>query len=155
VIVMTLSAVQLHHLDSVPLAVIRRQAHPSELSRVVPECCGLVWEAVRAQQVKAGRHVAIYWDSAIHVDVGVELFGSFVDQGEVVCAETPSGTVAWITHHGPYGALGAAHDAIYQWCKANGHTLAGPKWEIYGHWQPEWNTDPSLIRTDIYYQIAT
>ena len=28
--------------DSVPLVVIRR-----ELSRVVPQCCGLVWNAVR------------------------------------------------------------------------------------------------------------
>ena len=152
---MTHSAVQLRQLDSIPLAVIRRQAAPSELSRVVPECCGLVWEAVRAQQAKAGRHVAIYWDSAIRVDVGVELFGPFTEQGDVVRSETPAGTVASVIYYGPYGGLGAAHDAIDQWCKANGHSLAGPKWEIYGHWLPEWDTDPSLIRTDIYYQIAT
>lgn len=40
------------------------------------------------------------------------------------------------------------------WCAANGHRLAAPSWEIYGHWQPEWNDDPSLIRTDVFYQIA-
>lgn len=39
---MTSYAVEIRQLNSVPLAVIRRQASASELSRVVPECCGLV-----------------------------------------------------------------------------------------------------------------
>ena len=147
--------VQLQRLDSIPLAVIRRQASPSELSRVVPECCGLVWNVVRAQQVQAGRHVAIYWDGSIRLEVGVELHGPFLQDGEVVRSATPAGAVAWATHFGPYGGLGAAHSAIRRWCKANNHALAGPNWEIYGHWQPEWNTDPSKIRTDVYYQLAT
>jgi hypothetical protein len=85
----TSSAVQLKQVSSVPLAVIRRQASASELSRVVPECCGLVWNAVRAQQAKAGRHVAIYWDGEIRLEVGVELFGPFAESGEVVCSATP------------------------------------------------------------------
>ena len=51
---MTSPAVQFDQLDSVPLAVIRRHASASELSRVVPQCCGLVWNAVRAQQARAG-----------------------------------------------------------------------------------------------------
>src|SRR5262249_28096352 len=62
---LTSPAVQFDQLVSVPLAVIRRQASVSELSRVVPQCCGLVWNAVRAQQARAGRHVAIYWDGSI------------------------------------------------------------------------------------------
>jgi effector-binding domain-containing protein len=151
---MTSYTVQLQQLDSVPLAVIRRQASAPELSRIVPECCGLVWNAVRAQQTKAGRHVAIYWDSGIRLEVGVELFGPFAGQGEVVRSATPAGAVASTTHFGPYQRLGAAHDAIRQWCSANHHSLAGPNWEIYGHWLDEWNTNPSLIRTDVYYQLA-
>ena len=73
---MTSPAVQFDQLDSVPLAVIRRQASASELSRVVPQCCGLVWNAVRAQQARAGRHVSIYWDGSIRLEVGVELYGT-------------------------------------------------------------------------------
>jgi effector-binding domain-containing protein len=152
---MTSRTVQLQQLDSIRLAVIRRQAHASELSRLVPECCGLVWNAVRAQQAKAGRHVAIYWDTAIRLEIGVELFGPFTGQGEVVLSATPAGAIASAAHFGPYRGLGAAHDAVRQWCKANNHTLAGPNWEIYGHWQPEWNNDPSQIRTDVYYLLAT
>jgi effector-binding domain-containing protein len=147
-------AVQLQQLDSVPLAVIRRQARASELSRVVPEYCGLVWNAVRAQEAKAGRHVAIYWDGSIRLEVGVELHGPFTEQGEVVLSATPAGPVAIATHFGPYGGLGAAHDAIRQWSTANNHSLAGPNWEIYGHWLPEWNANPSQIRTDVCYLLA-
>jgi hypothetical protein len=33
--------------------------------------------------------------------------------------------------------------------------LAGPNWEIYGHWQNEWNKDPSQIRTDVYYLLTS
>ncbi|MEO5820783.1 MAG: GyrI-like domain-containing protein [Vicinamibacteraceae bacterium] len=146
--------VRIEQVDAVPLAAIRRQVRPAQLAQVVPECCGLVWEAVRSQRVKAGRHVAVYRDGRITVDVGVELHGPFTDDGEVVCATTPAGTVATVTHLGPYGGLGAAHDAVRQYCEANGHRLAGPSWEVYGHWQREWDADPAAIRTDIYHLLA-
>jgi effector-binding domain-containing protein len=150
---MAFYAVQLQRLDSVPLAVIRRQASASELARVVPECCGLVWNAARAQQTPAGRHVAVYWDGSIRLEVGVELMGPFAERGDVVRSATPAGAVASATHFGPYGGLGAAHDAVRAWCRDNNHQLAGPKWEIYGHWQREWDADPSRIRTDVYYLV--
>jgi len=120
----------------------------------VPQCCGLVWDAVRAQQAQGGRHVAIYWDGSIRLEVGVELYGSFTEDGEVVRSATPAGPVAWATHFGPYSGLGAAHDAIRRWCRTNNQGLAGPNWEIYGHWQSEWNTNPSQIRTDVYYLLT-
>jgi effector-binding domain-containing protein len=151
---MTSYAVQIHRHESVPVAVIRRQAHAHELSRLVPECCGRVWEAVRAQQTAAGRHVAIYWDRSIRLEVGVELKGPFADQGEVVRSATPAGEVATVAHFGSYGGLGAAHDAIQRWCAAKRHRLAGPNWEIYGHWQPDWNANPSRIRTDVFYLLS-
>jgi effector-binding domain-containing protein len=151
---MTSYTVHVQRLQSVALAVIKRQASAAELARVVPERCGLVWSAVRAQQTRGGRHVAIYWDSSIRLEVGVELLGPFVERGDVVRSATPAGTVASATHLGPYGELGAAHGAIRQWCKTNNRQLAGPNWEIYGHWQRGWDADPSLIRTDVYYLLA-
>jgi hypothetical protein len=94
--------VRVQRLESSPLAVIRRQASASELSRVVPECCGLVWNAVRAQQARGGRNVAIYWDATIRLEVGAELLGPFAEDGEVVRSATPAGAVASATHFGPY-----------------------------------------------------
>jgi effector-binding domain-containing protein len=66
----------------------------------------------------------------------------------------PAGIVATLTHYGPYTGLPGAHKFIRQWCDDNGHKRAGPNWEIYGHWQQEWNTNPDKIRTDIFYLLA-
>ncbi len=147
-------AVRMDRLDAVPLAVVRREARAADLARVVPECCGLVWNALRAQGVRGGRHVAVYWDGAIRLDVGVEIGVPFAETGELVRSATPSGAIAWTTHMGPYGALGSAHDAIRAWARAGGHRLAGPNWEIYGHWKSEWDHDPAQIRTDVFYLVA-
>jgi effector-binding domain-containing protein len=147
--------IRVEQLASRPLAVVRRCAKPHELSKVVPEACGTVWNVVRAQKIPgAGRHVAIYFDGAINLEVGVELDAPFAGHGNVVGSATPSGLVATTTHYGPYGRLGEAHKAIQRWCGDNGYTPAGPQWEIYGHWKDEWNSDPSKIRTDIFYLLV-
>lgn len=146
--------VRLEQLSSRPLAVVRRRARQQELPKVVPDACGTVWNVIRAQQVPgAGRHIAIYWDDQINLEVGVELDAPFPGHGEVVGSATPSGPVATTTHYGPYGQLHKAHEAIRQWCQNNGHTLAGPSWEVYGHWKDEWNADPSKITTDVFYLL--
>ena len=148
------SEVRLEQLSSRPLAVVRRRARRDELAQVVPAACGAVWNVVRSQQIPgAGRHVAIYLDDAINLEVGVELDTPFAGHGEVVGSATPAGTVATATHFGPYGRLHEAHRAIREWCAELNHVLAGPNWEIYGHWIDEWNTDPSKIRTDVFYLV--
>src|SRR6187200_1046178 len=128
---MTTYAVQLHQLEAVPLAVIRRHVSRSELAHVVPECCGLVWSAVKAQQARGGRHVAVYLDDTIRLEVGAEILGPFSESDDVALSTTPAGTVASTTHFGPYTGLGAAHDAIRRWCETSQRALAGPNWEIY------------------------
>ena len=77
----------------------------------------------------------------------------FGGHGEVIGSATPSGPVAATTHYGPYGLLHKAQEAIRQWCMDHGHVLAGPNWEIYGHWQDEWDRDPSKITTDVFYLL--
>ena len=137
-----------------PLAVVRLQVPPAELPRAVPECCGRVWSTLRAQGLRGGRHVALYWDDAIRLEAGVELLAPFAEQDGVVRSATPSGRTAVVEHFGPYSSLGAAHQAIRAWATEIGHRLAGPRWEIYGHWQDAWNSDPSQIRTDVCYLLG-
>ena len=151
---MAITEVQLTDVSSIPLAVVRRQAQASQLSKLVPEGCGIVWSFVRARQLKAGRNVALYWDGTIRLEVGVELNGPFADGDDVVASATPAGPAASIAHFGLYDQIGAAHRAILDWSAAHNRRLAGPSWEIYGHWQEAWNADPSLIRTDVFYQLA-
>jgi effector-binding domain-containing protein len=147
--------VRLEQSTNRPLAVVRRRAAQHELSKVVPEACGLVWDVLRSQNVTgAGRHVAVYWDDEINLEVGVELDATFAGLGDVGGSMTSAGPVATATHYGPYGELHHAHVAIQEWCKKNGHALAGPNWEVYGHWKDEWNRDPTKIVTDVYYLLV-
>src|SRR5438270_5458936 len=146
--------VRLEQLGSRPLAVVRRQASSQELAKVVPDACGTVWNVVRAQQITgAGRHVALYLDDTINLEVGVELDAPFAGHGEVVGSATPAGAVATAVHFGPYDRLHEAHQAIRRWCADHGYTPAGPNWEIYGHWEDEWNNDTAKIRTDVFYLV--
>ena len=147
--------IRLEHHRGRPLAVVRRRAAALDLSKVVPDACGTVWGVLRGQQVAgAGRHVAVYLDGQIDLEVGVEMEEPFAGYGEVVGSTTPSGLVATTTHHGPYGRLHEAHEAIVRWCASNGHALAGANWEVYGHWRDEWNRDPTGITTDVFYLLA-
>src|SRR5215469_17819219 len=102
------------------------------------------------------------WDNgepvATSPSIGTAAFAwksGFAEEGEVVRSATPAGPVAWTTHLGPYSGLGPAHDAVSQWCRDYNRQLAGPNWEIYGHWQSEWNTNPLQIRTDVYYLLTS
>jgi hypothetical protein len=74
--------------------------------------------------------------------------GVLVEQGGN--AATPAGTVATTVYFGPYPQMKPAHHAIHQWVKDNGRRLAGPSWEIYGHW----TDDPASLRTDIFYLLV-
>jgi hypothetical protein len=65
-------------------------------------------------------------------------------------AATPAGLVATTVYFGPYDRMGPAHEAIHRWARENGHKLAGPSWEVYGHW----SDDPAQLRTDIFYLVA-
>jgi hypothetical protein len=147
--------IRLEQHSGLPLAVVRRRASLQELATVVPDACGTVWGVVRAQRVPgAGRHVAVYWDGQINLEVGVELDAPFAGHGEVVGSATPAGPVAATTHYGPYSQLHQAHEAIRLWCANNRHRLAGPHWEIYGHWKSEWDSEPAKIRTDVFYLLV-
>lgn len=45
--------------------------------------------------------------------------------------DLPGGAVAHTLHVGPYGAIGAAYDALYTWIAAHGLRPNGPPREIY------------------------
>jgi effector-binding domain-containing protein len=144
--------VQIHHVASQRTAVVRLRARQSELALVVPRACGEVWTFIRSSNLAgAGRHVALYLDGEMNIEVGVEMAQPFEGNDRVVCSSTPAGMVATAVHIGPYNRLSEAHDAIHQWCAAQGYALAGPSWEIYGHW----HDDTTQPRTDVFYLLQT
>jgi effector-binding domain-containing protein len=150
------NTVRATHVSAVPIAIVQRRVQPAELPRVIPEACGLVWNALRVQGVRGGRHVAMYWQWSpmVQLDVGVEIDVPFEEREGLIRSATPAGTVVVATHLGPYNTLRVTHDAVHDWVKTHGRRLAGPSWEIYGHWEQEWECDPSQIRTDVLYLLA-
>ena len=136
--------------DSQKTAVVRLRARQQELSRVVPEACGEVWNYLRTVGApRPGRHVALYLDGEINLEVGVEMDQDFLESDRVCRSCTPAGLVATTGHFGPYHLLGEAHKAILLWCAHHGHAPAAQSWEIYGHW----NDDPAQLRTDVFYLL--
>jgi effector-binding domain-containing protein len=149
-----LREIELSDAAMILTAVIRDRVRPAELSTFVPAACGEVWSFARsAGLARPGRHVALYLDGGV-VEVGAEVSERFTGTERVRCSQLPAGRVATTTHFGPYAHLANAHASVRQWCAAHGHQLTGTCWEVYGHWDEAWNTDPSQIRTDVFHLLA-
>ena len=124
--------VEVKPVESQMTAVVRFRARQDELAQVVPAACGEVWEFARSSHLsRPGRHLALYLDGEIHLEVGVEVFEPFEGNECVSCSKTPAGLVATTAHMGPYDRLHEAHEAIHRWCAENGQTLAGPPGSLW------------------------
>jgi effector-binding domain-containing protein len=100
-----------------------------------------------------GQNVFVYRDALdqpgyLDVDFGAGITAPLAPVGNVRAVELPVGEVATATHRGSYADVGAAHDAVLAWCRAHSRELAGPRWEVYGHW-----IEGEPPRTDIYYLL--
>jgi effector-binding domain-containing protein len=111
--------------------------------------------AARASGIQLdGQNIFIYRDAAdqpgyLDIEFGVGMKAPIISVGDVRPIDLPIGEVATTTHVGAYTELGAAHDAVKSWCRTHSRALAGPRWEVYGHW-----VDGQPPRTDVYYLLA-
>lgn len=135
-------------------AVIRAKVSRADLARFVPAACGEVWSYIQSAGLRRpGRHVALYGPEEGLVEVGAEIGEAFDGNGRVCCSQLPAEIAATMTHFGPYHHLGRAHAAIREWCAAQGYEMSGICWEIYDHWQDDWNNDSGRIRTDVFHHL--
>ena len=112
---------------------------------------GEVWDCLRAGGIYRGcRNIMLYREGVPNVELGVLLDQPCPVTGRVVASALPSGTTAMTLHRGPFGDVGAAHDAVLGWCAAHGHGLAGARWEEYG---PH-NDDPAQQWTEVYWLLS-
>jgi hypothetical protein len=130
----------------VPLGAVSRSFRPH---------LDQVYAAAKTGAVRLdGQNIFLYRDSPerpteVIVAFGVGVTAPFSPIGAVQPTTLPSGHVATATHWGNYAGLGGAHQAIQAWCRANERRLAGPRWEVYGHW----TDDESRLRTDVFYLL--
>jgi effector-binding domain-containing protein len=125
--------VSLTQAPSRPTAVVPARTTWQEFPALWGQLLGEVWDCLRAGGIDRGcRNIMLYLDQVPNVEVGVLLSQPCPLTGRVVASQLPAGTAAMTVHYGPFGAVGAAHDAVAAWCAAAGHRPAGPRWEIYG-----------------------
>lgn len=149
---MTSPGYEIREMTAAPrlVAGVRAEVPKGRVGQEFGRYLDQVYAAGRSGSVQLdGQNVFIYRGAAgniLTVDFCVGAKAPFAAAGAVTPLQTPHGPVAMTTHVGDYGRLGDANAAILAWCRARGRTLAGPSWEVYGHWDP----DPAKLRTEVY-----
>jgi effector-binding domain-containing protein len=134
-----------------PTAVIAEKTTWDAFPTLWPGLLDKVWAAVRStDEITPDRNVMVYKDDVPNVEIGVEVGEPFAAMGRVVSSTLPAGRAARTTHHGRYEDLGAAHEAIIEWCDRHALRRVGPRWEIYGHWR-EGSADQEV---EVYYLVG-
>jgi effector-binding domain-containing protein len=134
-----------------PTAVVPARTTWQEFPTLWKGLLDEVWADLRAAGITRGcRNIMLYLDDVPNVEVGVELLTPCPLTGRVATSALPAGRVATAVHRGPYAGLTSAHRAVVDWCAARGHTLAGPRWEVYGPHRD----DPADIETEVYHLLG-
>ena len=146
-------AVSLQRAAPRTIAAVRARLAPSRIPLEFKRYLDHVY-AARASGIQLdGQNVFVYRNAVdqpgqLDIEFGVGIRAPFTPVGDVCPVDLPIGEVATTTHRGAYTGLGAAHEAVLAWCKTHSRALAGPRWEVYGHW-----TEGEPPRTDIYYLL--
>ena len=148
-------AVSLQIAEPRTIAAVHARLPIGSVSRTFRRYLDQVYAAARTGAVQLdGQNVFVYRDTAdrpseADVAFGVGATAPFPSVGAVEPTALPTGEVATAAHWGSYAELGAAHDAVKAWCRANGRRLSGTRWEVYGHW----TEDEAQLRTDVFYLL--
>jgi effector-binding domain-containing protein len=146
-------AVRVENVVALALAVGRTTTSPERLSTDIRKLLDQVWPVLRAQGVRTGHNVVIYYPGGggdLTIEAGVETLSEFAAAGAVQPAATPSGEVATVAHYGEYSDLKGAYQALERWCAHHGRRPSGINWEVYG----DWSENPAELRTDVYFLLA-
>jgi effector-binding domain-containing protein len=127
-------------VEPTPTAVVAAATTWAEFPAMWGPMLDQVWSFLRgaapAGLYQQGHNIMLYQDDIPHVEVGVQVSGSFESAGRVVASALPAGLAATATHTGPMAEIGDTHRAVREWSEANGYRLTGPRWEIYGDPDP-------------------
>jgi effector-binding domain-containing protein len=143
--------VRLTRIEPTPTAVVAETTTWAEFPSLWRPMLDKVWAFLRegSQGVrKDGHNVMLYKNDTPDVEIGVQVGGPFVPEGEVKPSQLPGGLVAAATHIGPIARIGETHDAVVAWCALNGHRLSRVRWEVYGD-PDQWDR----VAVDVYWSV--
>ena len=143
---------QTKQIDAQPILSIRTTATMDRIGEVMGPLFGEVYGRIKqGGQEPSGMPFAIYHSmdgDAIDLECGMPIASPMEGVGRVQAGELPAGTVAMVTHMGPYDTLRQTWAALTEWSLQP----AGAPWEVYVT-DPDAEPDQSKWRTDIFFPV--
>ncbi len=137
-------AVQVRQTAAQPIQIVHGRTTMATLPANIRKLFDEFYAGFKA---KGGLNIVFYPGSGVSGEFEIGCGVQMESGGNAV---TPAGLVASTVYFGPYDRMAPAHAAIHRWARESGHELAGPSWEVYGHW----SDDPAQLRTDIFYLVT-
>ena len=145
------------HLEARPVLSIRATTSVDKLSELMGSLFGEVYGYIQqCGQAPAGMPLSIYHamdGDTIDLECGMPVASAMEGTGRVKAGELPAGTVATVTHMGPYDDLPQTWSALTEWIGSQGLQPAGAPWEVYVT-DPGAEPDQSTWRTDIFFPVS-
>lgn len=144
-------------LEAQPYVGIRATTGVEKIASVMGPLFGeLLGFLQQSGREPAGMPFAIYHSmqgDAVELECGMPVAGATPGTGRIQAGELPSGTMATVTHFGPYDNLPQTWAALTQWIESEGLKPAGSPWEVYVT-DPGKEPDQAKWRTDIFFPVC-
>lgn len=138
------------------LLAIRTLTSQAALGGTIESSLEAVWAYLNRQvSATVGPAIVVYHrcdEDMLDIDVGFPVAEPIDGLDRVQPIDLPGGRAATMLHVGPYEALPQTHAALEAWMRTQGHSPAGPRFEVY--WvDPGQAADPKELRTEVVYPI--
>lgn len=135
---------------------MRARAAPEDFGSSLRLVLETVWRYLGGlERVTVGPAMARYLsveDDLIEFEAGFPVAEAIEESDEVALREWSGGRAATAMHHGSYGGLPDAYDALKAWMTREGHEPGGPPYDIYWVDASQVDTETEL-RTEVVWPI--
>ena len=143
-------------IGSQPMLAIRATSTMDKLEELMGSLFGEVYGYIQESgEQPVGMPFSRYHSmdgTTVDLECGMPVSSPMAGKGRVQSGELPAGTVATVTHLGPYNNLPGTWSALTEWMGSEGLKPAGAPWEIYVT-DPGAEPDQSKWRTDIFFPV--
>lgn len=145
-------------IDAQSILGVRTTTTMDKLAAIMGPLFGEIYGYIRQHgQQPAGMPLAIYHSldgNAVELECAMPVASPPEGTDRIRPGELPAGTVATVTHTGPYDSLGETWSAVMEWIGAQEFQVAHAPWEVYVT-DPDDEPDQSRWRTDIFVPVRT
>lgn len=145
-------------LDRQAYLGIRTTAAIDQLGAIMGPLFGEVYGHIQASgQRPSGMPFSIYHSmdgKTVELECCLPIASPLPGTDRINSGELPTGTMATVTHFGPYEDLGKTWSALMDWMKSERLEGAGAPWEVYVT-DPGAEPDQSKWRTDIFFPVCS